>query len=157
MNTMKLEKGKVVMRGMGGFLNPPTHPEHTQSVETDLRRKPENRGSMSLSAALECEYLDSTTRAVVRTVLNSWKRPALDAPEVQDWIHQVLGYFKGCYRKPGNTSDNAWNVDQLDTQGTANPMKRIDDHAGVHLIRKYYPEFTPTAEHFSAAYWGTKP
>jgi hypothetical protein len=27
----------------------------------------------------------------------------------------------------------------------------------VLAIRDYYPEFTPTAEHFRRAYWGTKP
>ena len=157
MNTIKLNKGQIVMQGMGGFLNPPTHPEHTQSVQFDLRRKPENRGSASLSAAVDCEWLDNATRAAARTVLNSWKRPAIESAEIQNWIRQVLGYFKGCYRKPGNTADNAWNVDQLDTQGVYRAMDRIDDHAGVHLIRKYYPEFVPTPEHFSEAYWGTKP
>ncbi len=30
-------------------------------------------------------------------------------------------------------------------------------HAGVHLIRRYYPEYEPRAEDFAAAYWGTKP
>ena len=37
------QKGHIIMEGMGGFLCPPTHPMLTKSVETDLRRKPENR------------------------------------------------------------------------------------------------------------------
>ena len=53
------EKGKIVHRGMGGFLCPPGHPMLTMSVETDLRRKPENRGSMALDYAAKCEYLDA--------------------------------------------------------------------------------------------------
>ena len=63
---MKKDKGKIVMRGMGGFLCPPDHPMHKQSVETDLRRRPENRGWMSLEAAVDCEYLDNATRLAAR-------------------------------------------------------------------------------------------
>src|SRR5689334_15226519 len=53
---------------------PPTHPEHTQSVEFDLKRRKENRGSMSLSAALECEWLSdschSHSSAALRDILD---------------------------------------------------------------------------------------
>ena len=93
------EKGKIVQHGLGGFLCPPGHPMYTQSVETDLRRKPENRTTMSLEYAAESPMLDDVTKAVVRTILNTWERnkPALDSPEIQEWILQVLGYFRGCF------------------------------------------------------------
>lgn len=51
--TMATESGRIKHGGMGEFLTPPTHPEHSFSVETELRRKPENRGSMSLSYAVK--------------------------------------------------------------------------------------------------------
>jgi hypothetical protein len=155
---MTTEKGKVVQHGMGGFLCPPGHPMHHQSVETDLRRKAENRGCMSLDSALECEYLDDVTKAVVRTVLNTWEhnKPALDSPEIQEWILQVLGYFKGCYNlTPEN--DLGWYAVHLTIDGRLDPLAHARFHAGVHCIRKYYPDFQPTAEHFARAYWGTKP
>lgn len=147
------------MQGMGGFLNPPGHPEHKQSVETDLRRRPENRGWMSLSTAVDCEWLDAATRRVAKTVLASWERSKLplDNAEVQDWIRQVLGYFTNCYRRAGSEAPDAWNCDKLEINKAIDPFARLDDHAGVHLIRKYYPEFTPTPEHFAEAYWGRKP
>lgn len=145
----------MVSGGMGGFLNPPTHPEHTQHVETDLRKRPENRGGMSLSTTLECEWMDDATKAAARTALDSWQRPPMDAPEVIAWILQVLGYFKGCYRGP-DPEPECWHAGRLSIDDR-DPMQHLDEHAGVRLIRKYYPEFMPTAQMFLDAYWGTKP
>ena len=67
-------KGRIIRKGMGGFLNPPTHPEHDWCVETDLRRRPEKRGSMRLSSAADCEWLDPTTRAAAKQLLSSGSR-----------------------------------------------------------------------------------
>jgi hypothetical protein len=129
------ERGRIVAEGMGGFLCPPTHPMHTHSVELDLRKRPEHRGSMSLEAAVDAEWLDDVTRNAARAMLAKWERPALDSAEVQDWIAQVLGYFN--LRTGGEHSD--------------------DEHAGVLLIRRYYPEFVPTEADYARAYWGKKP
>ena len=52
------QKGRIIMEGMGGFLCPPTHPMLTKSVQTDLRRKPENRTCMSLEYAVDSPMLD---------------------------------------------------------------------------------------------------
>jgi hypothetical protein len=154
---MKKETGRIVNQGVGGFLCPPGHPMHKLSVETDLRRKPENRGWMSLEAAIDSEGLDDATRAAARTVLASWEKPALDTPEVQDWILQVLGYFRNCYNFGNpNIAENWWAAN-LSINAEVDPMLCANSHAGVHLIRKYYPEFAPTAEHFAGAYWGAKP
>jgi hypothetical protein len=150
---MATEKGRIVSGGCGGFLNPPTHPEHTMHVETDLRRKPENRGMMSLSYAAGCEWLDSETRQAARRVLNNWQRLALDDPSIQDWICHVLGYFRGCYVRPFASR----NVDQFLISKTLNPLANAHMHAGIQLIRDYYPEFHPSQEHFTGAYWGSKP
>lgn len=157
-----MEPGKIIggtpKHGMGGFLNPPGHPEHTHHVETDLRRKPENRGSMSLSSAVECAWLDPFTRAEAKRLLAQWQenRPALKSPEVQDWIRQVLGYFRNSYRGEGPEPE-CWYAEKLRILKPGDEARPNEEHAGVHLIGKYYPEYVPTAEHFAEAYWGTKP
>ncbi len=152
------EKGRIAGNGMGGFLCPPGHPTHKSCVETDLRRRPENRGSMSLEAAVECEYLDDATKAAARTLLRTWEhnKPALESPEVQEWILQVLGYFKHCFNLTPE-KETRWHANNLTIDNALDPMERAECHAGVHLIRKYYPDFQPTAEHFAQAYWGQKP
>jgi len=88
--------------GMGGFLNPPGHPEHTAHVETDCHRRPEHRGGCSLSYAASQEWVDAETRAEAKYLLDRWQtsRPTLDSPAVREWILQCLGYFRNCYRNP---------------------------------------------------------
>lgn len=159
MTTQRKERGRIRLEGMGGFLNPPGHPEHTSSVETDLRRRPENRGGMSLSSAIGTEWLDDAIRAECRRKLAEWdanKLPLTD-PAVQDWIRQVLGYFRGCYRNTAAPRDEQWHASELVIDQTRKPLDWQNDHAGVNLIRKYYPDYVPTAEDFAQAYWGTKP
>jgi hypothetical protein len=157
MTATKGEKGKIVREGMGGFLNPPGHPEHFYSVQTDLRRRPENRGSMSLSAAAECEWLDDFTRQQAKNKLESWEAKPLTDPEVKEWVYQVLGYFKRCYRNPDHSEPQCWYADKVVI--TDHPRDRglgINDHAGVHLIRRYYPDYEPCEEDFYQAHWGKK-
>ena len=145
-------------RGMGGFLNPPTHPEHTSHVELDLRRRPWNRGGMSLSYATgEGSGVHPETRSAAQRILGDWKPPPIESPEVQDWIASVLGYFKGCYVGQDAEGKPSWNASDLRIDAGVDPVLNADLHAGVHLIRKYYPEYTPTAEDFKRAYWGKKP
>lgn len=146
---------RIVNCGIGGFLNPPTHPEHTMGVNT-YDRNGRNDGCMSLSSAIEpaSSWLPEETRAQARKILADWKAPAIDSPEVQDWIRQVLGYFRNCYRPAGTVGRCA--VDKLEID-ERDPMVNIDHHAGVYFIRCFYPEFTPTVEHFTGAYWGSKP
>jgi hypothetical protein len=105
---------------------------------------------MSLERAVTCEWLDEETKQVAQHTLDSWNKLPLEAPEIQDWILQILGYFKGCYYF-GSESDG------LTVNEKQDPMQAIDSHAGVHLIRQYYPDFQPTSEHFTNAYWGQKP
>ena len=152
MTTETKERGRIVSSGMGGFLNPPTHPEHTHSVETDLRRRPEDRGRMSLSYAATCEYLADETRAAAKRRLDEWVAPPVDSPEIQAWIRRVLGYFAGCYKGPDG--EGCWDAGKLRIDSKADPMLNIDLHAGVRLIREYYPDFTPAAQHFAEARWG---
>jgi hypothetical protein len=154
----KTEKGKIVKEGMGGFLCPPGHPMHEYSVQTDLRRRPENRTSMSLDYATESPMLDADTRAAARTLLATWEvnKPPLKSAAVKNWIRQVLGYFKGCFNfQPENES--GWHAGNLTIDSDVDPLEHADCHAGVHLIRKYYPDYQPARLDFLRAYWGTKP
>ena len=138
--------------GMGGFLNPPTHPEHSISVESIKR----DDFCMSLSSAVESDWLSPYVRELARDILNAWVPPALESPAIQEWIAQVLGYFRGCYVGQDKQGNRSWNASDLRISQDADPVLGADLHAGVHLIRKYYPEFTPTPAHFAGAYWGTK-
>jgi hypothetical protein len=154
---METEQGRIIGRGAGGFLNPPTHPEHNYSVETDLQQRPEDRGSMSLSYAVSCEWLDSDTRRAAAKMLKDWQKnkPGLNDPAVQEWIGQVLGYFRNCYAAPGRDMDDpeTWHADKL---AIANGERAysVERHAGVHFIREFYPEYKPSTADFDRAKWG---
>ena len=155
------QPGKIVDGGMGGLLNPPMHPECSYHVEYDLRKRKENRSAMSLSqAVLEDPYLNDAIRALAQALLDNWEEHKLliESEQIQDWIHQVLGYFRGCYKGHPSMNDpeSAWNASNLQTSAKVVPMQSIDAHAGVHHIRQYYPDFTPTQEDFDKAYWGSQ-
>lgn len=136
--------------GCEGFLNPPTHPEHTMSVRLESE---DHFIIMSLSSAAGSDWLDAATRKAARDILAGWERPPIDRDDVRAWVAQVLGYFRSCYRG-GGPEETAWHVANLSVKQGVNPMEHIDNHAGVHFIRKYYPEFTPTREDFDRARWG---
>ncbi len=146
------EQGIVVNQGMGGFLNPPGHPEHHWSVQTDLSRRPWNRGGMSLSSAVDSEWLDEGTKAAAQRKLDSWQPLPPEDESVLDWIAQVLGYFANCYRGDGEEPE-CWHVSNLKIQPGACDL---NEHAGVHLIQRYYPQYKPNCEDFERAYWGKK-
>lgn len=151
---------RIAKNGQGGFLDPPDYPSHSYHVETDLRRRPQNRGAMSLTYAVEdAPWLDPDTKREAKALLDKWKtnRPPIDSPKVQDWIHQVLGYFKNSYgrSRPGTPERERWHVQNLSFEDI-DPVLNADLHAGVHLIRRFYPEFTPTREDFERAYWGKR-
>ena len=142
--------------GAGGFLTPPGHPEQAMHVQTDLNRRPENRGSASLSyAAQEATGLHPSVRDEAKRILQEWekdKKPLSD-PEVKDWTHQVLGYFRNM-RIPESGSRN---VSDLVVDPSVDSTESADRHAGVAYIRQYYPDYTPAKEDFEHAYWGRKP
>lgn len=145
--TNNKEEGIIIYSGMGGFLKPPTHPEHTHSVR-------ENGGSMSLSVAVECEYLDDAVKNEAKKLLNEWQAPDINSPEIKEWIYEILGYFNHCYSKGGINRSVNDGMEIIE----ADPFKSkiIDRHLGVIMIREYYPKYTPTKEDFKNAYWGKK-
>jgi len=149
------EHGRIAKGGAGGFLDPPGHPEHEWHVQTDLRRRPENRGSMSLTyAAGEARGLDDGTRAAARAMLNDWRPEPIDSPRVREWRLQVLGYFKGMYGDPRVPESVRWNVDRLLSLPDWNPVLNARKHAGVRWIWQFYPHYQPTAADFQHARWG---
>ena len=130
-------------QGAGGFLNPPTHPEHTMSVQGK---------DISASLSYGAEHMDSPLREQCQFILNNWVPLPLEDPAVQVWIRRVLGYFRNCYKGLGD-DETAWYCDKLRI-ADINPTLNVDLHAGVHLIRKYYPHFVPTEFDFFEAKWG---
>ena len=87
---------------------------------------------------------------------------SIDSKEAQDWIDQVLGCFRDCYRNPKLKGEAQWYASNIiigskESLFYNDPMKRLDDHCGVHHIRKTYPNWTPTKENFTRVYWGKKP
>ena len=148
--------------GCGGFLNPPTHPEHTMSVQGFRRGEMTSLNSLSSATKEDQSWIPADIRKAAANILRGWKAPPIDSPGVKDWIHQVLGYFRDSYRGEGaeplcwgagNLRFNHKPADDEDYPVWAT----VDNHAGVHLIRKYYPEYQPTDEDFANAYWGTNP
>lgn len=137
-----MERAYIRNTGMGGFLNPPTHPEHYYSVETTT-------SSMSLTVASTDQDLRPKIKEAATKLLNDWQPPDLD--QIQDWVHQILGYFRNCYKGEG---EKPWNAGNLVI--TAIHPGGINAHAGVHFIRKYYPDFQPNKKQFDYAYWGSK-
>jgi hypothetical protein len=149
---MTAQKGRIINKGMGLPLCPPGHPMRTHSVEIDLCLKPRNRTRLPLIEAIDSPQLDAATRAAAQRALSHWKKLPLDAPEVQDWILQVLGYYRGCYNfTPKN--DQGWLFANLTIDKEADPLEYVDCHAGVHHIRLYYPEYQPTRTQFRKARW----
>jgi hypothetical protein len=148
---------RIARNGQDSFLDPPEYPTHEYHVQTDLRRRPENRGSMALTYAVEeAPWLDPETKSEAKALIDKWKtrRPALNSQKVQDWIHQVLGYFKNGYRNP-SAGAQQWHASKL-IFDERDPVQNADDHAGVHLIQKFYPDFSPTQQDFAHAYWGKR-
>lgn len=153
MQTRRCNYGKIDRTsGAGGFLNPPTHPEHTISVRSSYG----NTFFMSLSSAAEAEWLNAETRGRAKGILKAWRKPPIESPEIQDWIRQVLGYFRHCYKGDGPEPE-CWHASNHKIIKDKWEILPLDQHAGVHFIRNYYPEYEPQREHFSEAYWGTKP
>ena len=141
-------KGRIINQGMGGFLCPPGHPMHTHSVETDVDHRPCFRGGMCLESAVDCKWLDAATRSGAMNLLNQWNLPLAEAHE---WVLQVLGYFKGCYCRGNGAQPEDWHAGNLLIGSEAGPQT-VDHHAGVRLIRRYYPEYQPTDADFAEAY-----
>jgi hypothetical protein len=87
-------------------------------------------------------------------LLDQWEKskPPLSDPKIQDWIHQVMGYYKGMYNLGGEWKTS----NDLSSKPDADAVLNQDKHAGVITIKKFYPDFKLTQDHVANAYWGSK-
>lgn len=144
--------------GVGCFLDPPNYPTHSAHVQTDRNRRKENRGMVSLTYAAECAWISADTRGRAAGMIKRWHAnpPAIDSEFVRRWVSQVLGYFRNCYIGAGGSRNVAfadWSDLVIDSE--RDPMADPGSHAGVAFIRDFYPDFTPSAEDFASARWGS--
>ena len=146
--------------GMGGFLNPPGHPEHTMRVHELCPGWKKYGPDMSSLSSYAENGTDESCRDRCRDILAAYVGPATDSPEFQAWARQVMGYFRNCWRQPecvrkfrGISDAKQWNCDML-YMGAPLKLHTIDDHAGVNFILKYYPGWVPAPEDFKLAKWG---
>lgn len=154
--------GKIVEGSGGCFLDPPTYPTHHHHIEGVW-----GGFFMGLTAIADEDWLDDECRAEAKALLAGWERPPITDPAIKDWIRQVLGYFRGCFQGVDSEGLPSWKAGEL-LHGKrrcpecgsivevdpADYVKYACQHAGVHLIRKFYPEYIPTKADFQSAYWG---
>ena len=152
---------KLVAGSAGCFLDPPSFPTHRWHIETDCNRHKENRGSISLTYAAECSWLPECLRNQAQAMINSWKQdnPFFNRqdPELLDWAHQCLGYFRNCWLDERLDLTAARKCENLiiDPKPEATP-DNVLLMRGVDHIREFFPSFLPTAEDLDSAYWGSK-
>lgn len=104
---------RIISGSMGSFLLPPLHPGYKFEVETDLNRRKENRGGMSLEYAIECEFTEPQTKKKAIELVKKWEETEklpISSKEVQNWIRSVTNHM--------NVGDKA-----------------------IKYIQKYYPEY----------------
>jgi len=145
---------KIANTGCGGFLAPPNHPTKDKCIE-------EYEGS-ELVGIYSIEHTDRTNCDSIfmlrcLELIDIWKESklAINCEETEDWIHQVLGYFRGGYGNPNIPEPERWNVSNLEFDNR-DPLINFADSAGVHCIRKFYPEYIPIKSDFDNAYWGER-
>lgn len=147
-----MQTERIISGRAGCFLDPPNFPNYLYKVETDLNLRKENRGSLSITYAANCGWVDPDVRARCGKLIADWylNKPELTSPEVTEWISSVLGYFRNCYVR---SKDGSRNVSNLLIDAGRDPMKFWYLHAGVLKIQDFYPEFLPTEQHFISAKW----
>jgi hypothetical protein len=139
----------LVNEGMGGFLNPPNHPEHTYSIQEF--RGGHEVGSYSLTSAARDEYLPALVRGTAKGALKRWQAGEIDI----EWMASVYNYFRHCYSRDGinrNVNDKNATVtygkfwDNAEQEQYENPAH----HLGYLYVKQYYPEHQPNIEFINA-------
>lgn len=91
--------------GSGCFGDPPDFPTYFYGVVTDLRRRPDNRGSMSLdyAASAEASWVSDETKQQAKQLIADWYATGR-LPEtherVQLWQAHTYQHFASCYAHP---------------------------------------------------------
>ncbi len=149
-NTSRSNWGKIVDEGMGGFLNPPGHPEHRYSVHSVYG----DTFSVCLSAAAyESDWLNCETVGRARGMLKKWdkNKSCLDVDDIQSWVYSVMGYFKNSY-SPKNKDGSV--LPNYLIKKNWNPFVHQKRYLGVLHIQEYYPDFKLNQTHLDNAKWG---
>lgn len=167
-----MSKYWFVNESMGSFLTPPNHPSRKQSIKF----YDGGHGYIALNKDIYLSdgysYVPQKIKDEVREIFEEYEKnkPPINNPLVKDWIYQVLGYFKNCFRgKCGS-----WEAGKLKIKsplfqradGKNLTQKEILDflvsnfsqknHAGIHCIKEYYPDYIAKKNHFKKAYWGKR-
>lgn len=81
--------------GMGGAFDAPGYPTLTHRVETDLNRKPDNRGGLSLVYALTCDYISPTIKQDINKLIADWNanKPPITDISIQNWIKECIAHW----------------------------------------------------------------
>jgi len=124
--------------GMGGFLNPPEHAEHSYSIMG-------NGCYMSLSSAIKESWIPKSVKSLAQKLLA--EHPGVITDE---WIVSVYKYFRHCYSKNGenrNVSDcvtygKFW--DNAEQEKDENPER----HLGYLFVKQFDPTHTPRTDLF---------
>lgn len=131
----------LVDEGMGGYLNPPGHPEHTYSIQ-GFRGGHEVRG-ISLREALDDEYAGSI-RGAAKNLLNKWSKGRPAAPP-EEWVKQVYIYFQHCYSKNGTNRSETDCITYGKFWGNAEQEKDANPyfHLGFLFVNEFFPAHGP--------------
>jgi hypothetical protein len=131
---------------------PPGHPMHAAHIAY------EGYGEVPLSAPFDVDdpiIVPESDRKLAELALATWdaNKPPLEAPEIQQWILAVLGYYEAHYANRTFKEPQCWAPIYLLYDTRRDPMAYIEHHAGVHFVQRFYPDFIPTHEHFKRAKW----
>jgi len=94
MNTQYI-KSALVSGSMGSFLDAPNYPSHKYSVETDLNRKKENRGSMNIDYALTQDYISPALKERIQKLISEWDvvKPAIGTSIFNEWVEACVEHM----------------------------------------------------------------
>lgn len=143
-------------KGAGSFLEPPFSKTHQFGIVAGYDHGNGYQEYASIEYYLNNENVPNSAKRQIKSIIGKEEKPPIDDPAIQEWILHVLGYFKSCYVGQDKQGNFSWNASDLVIEKNSDPVLNANNHAGVHFIRKYYPDFMPTQEHFDKAYWGQK-
>lgn len=124
--------------GMGGFLNPPTHPQHTTSIIE--KRGGHEVGYYSLTGARDEKYLPGRVRGTANGILKRWVREKGQEQPDEVWLASVYNYFRNCYSPDGENRNVS---DCLINNANSLPPER---HLAYLFVKEFYPAHKPDIE-----------
>lgn len=135
----------LVNDGMGGLLNPPTHPEHTYSIQEF--RGGHEVGFYSLSSCLSSEWMPRAVKGAAKGILKHWQAGKID----KAWEATIYNYFRHCYSLDGinrNVSDKNNMITFGKFWGNAEQEQGMNPthHLAYMFIKEFYPDYEPNIE-----------